>query len=492
MFFEALARFADLYVILMIFVGVTVGIIGGALPGISPSMTIALLLPMTLYMPTSYAISILMGAYQGAMLGGSISAILINTPGTASAAATVLDGYPMKVNGQGLKALHMALYSSVTGGLVGTVILIISANQLARVALMFGPPEYFALMLLSLTLIAGIAGKSLLKGLLVGGFGLLLAFVGLDPIYGTTRFTFRMIELSDGIHNLALFIGAFAISELLSQLSNKSLKGELVAETDLGKKNGLTWKEYVSQLPNMTISGIIGALIGILPGIGGSTASFMAYASAQKRSKTPEKFGTGIIDGVAAAEASNNGVCGGALVPLLSLGIPGDVVTAILVGALIAHGIKPGPLLFVENMYDVYTIFIGMLLAVFVLAIVGTVGNPLFIKIVSIRQSILFPCVFLICFVGTYAARNDYFSCYLMLIFGVLAFLLRKNGYTLSPMIIAFVIGGQVESNFRRSLILDPSGMIFFQRPLCVFLLFSAVVLVFFMVRSNMKNTATK
>lgn len=488
---EVLLNFLTIGPIVGLFCGVTAGIIGGAIPGISPSMTIALLLPVTLYMPSATAMAILMGAYQGAMMGGSISAILINTPGTASAAATMLDGYPMNLRGESKKALQTALYASCTGGIVGVIILLMSAQALAKVALMFGPPEYFGLMLLSMALIAGISGKSMLKGLFAGMLGLLISVVGLDPIYGTQRLTFKIIELSDGIDTLSVFIGAFAVSELLVQLGSGKAELRKKAETNIFTQSTLSFKEYLGQMSNMVISGIIGAIIGILPGIGGSTASFVSYASAQKRSKAPEKFGTGIIDGVAAAEASNNAVCGGALVPMLTLGIPGDVVTAILVGALISHGIKPGPMLFVENLRDVYTIYLALLLAVFALAIVGTLGIPIFAKIVSIKKSVLLPMVFIICFVGTYASKSNYFACYMMLIFGVIGYLFKQFKFSLSPMIIAFVIGGQLESNFRRSLLLDPSKgwMILFTRPISLLLIIVAVVATILMIRDNKKQT---
>lgn len=494
MMLDALSQFFHFQTILILFIGVAAGIVGGSMPGISPSMTIALLLPITLYMPSVNSIALLMGAYQGAMMGGSISAILINTPGTASAAATMLDGYPMNQKGQTMKALQIALYASCTGGVVGIAILLVSAQPLAKVALMFGPPEYFGLMMLSMALIAGIAGKSMLKGMIAGMIGLLVSVIGLDPIFGSARLTFKILELSDGVNTLSVFIGAFAVSELLVQLGTGRSILNQKAQTMGSMEEKLSLKEYFSQIGTMIQSGVIGSLIGILPGIGGSTASFMAYASAQKRSKHPDDFGTGIIDGVAATEAANNAVCGGALVPMLTLGIPGDVVTAILVGALIAQGIKPGPMLFVENMFDVYTIYFALLFAVFALAIVGTLGIPVFSKIVTVKKSILLPMVFLICFVGTYASKSDYFSCYVMLVFGVLGFFLRQFKFSLSPMIIAFVIGGALESNFRRSLLLSPDlgWKIFFTRPIATTLIVVAVVATLLMVRSGMKSkTAT-
>lgn len=486
--FDVLSQFADISVIIGLFMGVTLGIIGGSLPGISPSMTIALLLPVTLYLSAPIAIATLMGAYQGAMFGGSVSAILINTPGTASAAATALDGYVMAQNGQAKKALQTALYSSCIGGIVGVVILLFSAQFLAKIALKFGPPEYFGLMLLSLTLIAGISGTSMLRGIVAGGLGLLFSTVGLDPIYGTPRFTFGTINLYDGINTLSIFIGVFALSEIMVQISSGRKKLNEKPETSNAKTENLTFKELFGQRYNIILSGIMGSLIGILPGIGGSTASFMAYIGSQKRSKYPELYGTGIIDGVAAPEASNNAVCGGALVPMLTLGIPGDVVTAILVGALIAHGIKPGPMLFVEDIRSVYTIYVALFLAVIALGMVGTLGVPIYSNIVKIRKSILFPLVFIICIIGTYASKSNYFDVYVMLAFGVIGFLLRTFKFPIPPLIIAFVIGRALESNLRRSLLLGPSGaFIFFQRPLSAALIIIAIISAVLMVRSNYK-----
>lgn len=486
--FEIAQAFISIDVVIALFAGVTMGIVGGGLPGISPSMTIALLLPISLYLPTTSAIALLMGSYQGAMFGGSISAILINTPGTASAAATVLDGYAMSLKGQSGKALNMALYASCLGGIVGIVILLFMAPYLAKAALKFGPPEYFGLMMLSIALIAGISGKTLTKGIAAASLGVLFSTVGLDPIYGTRRFTFDTINLSDGISTLSVFIGLFAMSELMIQLMAGrhalSKKPETMAISDK-----LTLRELWSQKMNILISGTMGALIGSLPGVGGSTACFVAYADAQRRSKTPEKFGTGIIDGVAAAEAANNAVAGGALVPMLTLGIPGDVVTAILVGALIAHGIKPGPLLFVENIGAVYQIYIALFLAIIVLFIVGKAGIPVFSKIVKVKKSLLLPLILIICVIGTYSYRANVFDCIVMLLFGALGFAMRRLEFPIAPMVIAFVIGKAMELSLRQSLLMSKGSlMIFFTRPLSAFLLVFAVLFAGFVIYRNRKN----
>jgi len=491
--FEIFMEFMNPGAILFLFVGCFAGIIGGCLPGISPSMTIALLLPISLYMPKVTAIALLLGAYQGAMFGGSISAILINTPGTASSAATVIDGYQMAQQGKARKALSMALYASCTGGFIGCIILLAGAQSLAKVTLQFGPPEYFSMMVLSLMLIAGLSGKSLLKGLITAGLGLAMSTVGIEQIYGVHRFTFGNMNLWDGFSSLSLFIGLFAFSEVLNILLKP--KSELDAKPDVHSNKGepLTFQEYWGQRYNMIISGVLGSLIGILPGIGGSTANFLAYAEAQRRSKTPEKFGTGYLAGIAAPEAANNGVCGGALVPMLTLGIPGDVVTAILIGALIAQGIMPGPLMFSENIGDVYMIYIGLILAVFALVVLGTFGVPIFAKILNVRKSLLFPMILCICIIGTYASRSNYFDCQVMLLFGIVGYLFKKGGFPIPPMVIAFVIGSMLENSMRQSMILsDGSIAIFFTRPISLLLLIISTVLCIYMVRKNLKdNKAT-
>jgi len=486
---DVFLQFLSPSIILFIILGVTCGIIGGCLPGISPSMTIALLLPVSLYMPKIASIALLMGAYQGAMFGGSISAILINTPGTAAAAATVLDGYPMAQKGQAGKALAMSLYASCTGGFVGCLVPLGGAQSLALVTLKFGPPEYFGLMVMSLMLISGLSGNSLLKGLLSAGMGLGAATVGIEAIYGARRFTFGNPNLLDGLSNLSLFIGLFAFSEVLVMLLKT--REELNEKPEIRDRSGekLTFAEYWSNLGTMGVSGVIGAIIGVLPGLGGSTAAFLAYAETQRRSKTPELFGTGILPGIAAPEAANNGVCGGALVPTMTLGIPGDVVTAILIGALVAQGIKPGPLMFTENIGDVYMIYIGLLLAVICLVVVGTLGVPFFAKILNIRKSMLFPLILVICVIGTYASRSNYFDCLAMIGFGVVGYIMKRGGIPIPPMVIAFVIGGGLENSLRQSLILsDNSLMIFVTRPICLFLLIISLLLLVFMIRRNIKD----
>lgn len=476
-FFDFLASVFTLYNFGFMTLGVIAGIVGGALPGISPSMTIALILPMSLYLTPSGSIMMLLGAYQGAMYGGSISAILINTPGTASAAATAIDGYQMALKGQAGKAIGMSLSSSVLGGLISAVFLMFLAKWLAIASLKFGPAEYFGIMLLALTLIAGVAADNILKGLAASGLGLLVATVGQDPVQGTERLTFGIFDLSDGFSLLSVFIGVFAFSELLSQLRNSRENLNAPVELLSMKNDRLTLAEFMKEKWNMLYSSVIGTAIGILPGVGGTTASFLAYAEAKRRSKHPEEYGKGSIESVAAVESANNAVCGGALIPMLSLGIPGDVVTAIMMGAFVAQGIKPGPMLFTQNIDSVYMIYAGMVASNIVLLIVGFLSISTIVKIVQIRKSLLFPSVFILCIVGTYAERGNTFDCMMMLGFGLLGYFLKSYKFQLAPFVIAFVLGPEAELNFRLALrISDNNYMTFLEKPISACLLLTAVV----------------
>ena len=371
----------------------------------------------------------------------------------------------------------MSLSASCTGGLVGSIILILSANALASLSLMFGPPEYFGIMLFTLVLIAGICSDDFWKGLCLIALGLFIGTIGADPIDGTERFTFDIADLYDGVQLLPLFIGIFALSELLTQTGKSTEELNRPADVMSVEGNRLSLKEYLSQLKNCVLGGIYGCLIGILPGLGGSTAAFVAYADAKRRSKYPEKFGTGIIDGVAAPEAANNAVCGGALVPMLTLGIPGDVVTAILMGAFIAHGIKPGPQLFTQHIGEVYKIYIAIILSVVVLFCVGKVLLRFFVKLIGIRKSILLPFIFILCVLGTYASRGNLFDPLMMVTFGVIGFMLRSASFQLTPVVIAFILGMELESSFRQSLrVSDMDPSIFFTRPFALFFLVCTVI----------------
>ena len=335
--------------ILWIVFGTLTGIIIGAIPGLTVTMGIALLLPVTFGMNPLPAISMLLGIYAGGMYGGSITAILINTPGTPAAAATSLDGYPLAQKGEAGRALKMAIYSSTVGGLFSAFMLILIAPQLAKLALRFGPAEYTALVLLGLTVIAGISGSSLIKGLIAGSLGLLMSTIGLDPMLGVPRLTFGSIYLTSGLSTVPVLIGLFAIAEIFVNTENIGVEGKTMKLAKISGDQKVTFKEFRSHFWTMIKGSIIGTYIGIIPGIGSGVSAFVSYNEAKRSSKHPENFGKGEMAGVVASESANNGATGATLIPLLTLGIPGDVVTAVLLGAFMIQGLTPGPLLFKDH-----------------------------------------------------------------------------------------------------------------------------------------------
>jgi len=434
--------------------GVMGGIIVGAIPGLTGSVGIILLLPFIYYLDVSTAIVMLCGMFCGAIYGGSISAILISTPGTPSAAATVLDGYPLAQKGEAGKAIGVATIASATGGIISTFCLMFIAPQLARIALKFGPEEYFALMIFGLTIIASVSGKSLVKGLIAGFFGLLIATVGLDPVTGYARFSFNIPNLMRGFTTLPVLIGLFAISQIFIQLEEKILK-EKAIHPDQRITNVLPSFRELKRLFTIIIpASFLGTFIGITPGTGGTIAAFLAYNEAKRWSKDPESFGKGNIIGVAAPEAANNGTTGGAMVPLLSLGIPGDAVTAVMLGALILIGIRPGPLLFREHPEIINPIFAGMFLANVLILILGILSVRLFPKVLKTPDSILFPIIFALCFLGAFSLNNSIYDMLIALIFGIIGYIMRKNGFPVAPVVLGVILGPIVEDELGRALII--------------------------------------
>jgi putative tricarboxylic transport membrane protein len=454
--------FGHWYNIGAIFAGVVLGIIIGALPGLGPVAVIAIALPFTYLMNPLNAMILLLGIYIGGIYGGSITGILLNSPGTPNSAATVLDGYPMSQQGKAQKALKMALIGSVTGGVLSALGLLFIAPLLAKVALKFGPPEYFAIIVFSLTIIGSVSGKSLLKGLISGTAGLLLSTIGLCPISGTTRFYFNNVNLASGLSIIAMCIGIFALSEVLFQAEG-AIKGKgqvsFLVDSKRGEDRRVSLKEFVRMKWLLLRSSIIGMCIGTLPGIGAVTAAFISYGAAVRSSKQPERFGKGALEGVAAAETANNAVTGAALIPLLVLGIPGDVVTAVLLGALIIHGIVPGPELFQTQGPTMYGLIFGLLVANLVMFLVGR----LFIRfsgfITRAARHVVFPVTVILCIVGTYAINSSFFDLKIMFAFGILGYFMRKGGFPIPPLIIAFILGPMAEINLRQALIISDGSM---------------------------------
>jgi len=440
--------------ILTTLMGLIMGILMGALPGLTGTAGVAILIPLTFILDPTIGIVMLSALYCGSTFGGSITAILFNTPGAPEAACTTLDGYPMARKGQGGKALGGAIGASAMGGTLATIILAMVAPPLANVALAFGPAEYFALAMMGISIIAALEAKSIWKGLVAGLLGLLIATVGIDPITAYGRFTFGHNALLQGIGFMPVIIGVFAVAEVLDRAQAKNLGlqkfGAIKVSVELPKI-----KEWLSVKWTLIRSFFLGVFIGILPGVGATTASFVSYSEAVRWSKHPEKFGTGILEGVVAPETANNAAAGGAMVPLLALGIPGSATTAVLIGGLMIHGIRPGPLMIFEQRELVYTIFVTMFLANIVMLFAGIWAVRFFAKVLELDYTILAPIILTLCVVGVYALRNSIFDVMLICFFGAMGYFMRKYEYPIAPLVIGLVLGNIAEVNLRRALIVS-------------------------------------
>jgi len=450
-----------------LFIGVAIGTIAGAIPGMSATMAVALTLPFTFSMQPIIAILLLLGVYKGGIFGGCIPAILIKTPGTPASSATVLDGYPLAEKGQAGKALGMALWASCTADLISNLSLILFAGWLASFALNFGPPEFFTLMLFSLTIIAGVSGKSLLRGALSAMLGLLLATIGLDLIYGTNRFTLGNPNMMGGLNFIAVLIGLFAIPEVLSIVWDpKPHKGQTRSLGD----NSVTFSEYKKSFKSIVRGSFIGVFLGSIPGIGAAPSAFLSYSEARRKSPNRENFGKGELEGVAASEAGNNGVAGATLIPLLALGVPGDVITAIIIGAFMVHGLQPGPMMFVMNVDIIYGLFIGLIVSSVFLFIIGSVAIRGFKYVADIPRGVLFPGVLILCVYGVFAVNNNIFDVGVMFVMGWVGFVMLRNDIPAAPFLIAFILGPLLEDNFRQAMLMsDSSPAILFRGPITWF-----------------------
>lgn len=466
-------------VVLAAFAGVAWGILGGALPGISPSIAMALLLPLTYGLDPTHAVVLLASTYVGAEYGGSIPAILIRTPGTNSAAATTIDGYEMHRQGRGGEALGLSLVGGLIGGLFGLLLLTLLTEPLAKVALLFTPPAYFALGILGLSVIASLSEGSLLKGLMAGIIGLMIAVVGTDPLSGVSRFTFQMPELIEGIPFIIVMIGVFAVSELMSQAGSAKWVGAdegAVRDTRLKLPSLRTlWRLRRAQ----AIGCGIGSFEGIMPGAGGTVAAFLSYNEARRWSKEPEKFGHGSEEGVIAPEAANNAVTGTALVPTISFGIPGSNSTAVLLGGLLIHGLQPGPLLFAQHPDVIYGLFGGLFVANIAMLIIGLVILTPAIWLVNRPKPYLLAFIFALVFSGVYSIEHNVFDLAMVLAAGALGYLMRLFGYPFLPLILGLVLGYLVESNYRRALLItNGDHIVFLQDPVSVLFLALAVIFI--------------
>ncbi|OAZ93507.1 tripartite tricarboxylate transporter permease [Halomonas sp. G11] len=452
---------------------VFIGFIGGALPGISGVILVVILLPVTYGMDPTAAFMLLTAIYGSTVFSGLITAILYRAPGTPEAVMTAFDGYPMTQQGQAGKALGIGVLSSAIGGLVGTIALIIFTPVLASFALKFSSPEYFALAVLGLTVVASLGGR-LIYGLIGACLGLFIATIGFDPLTGTSRYTFGSLELAEGVGLIPVIVGLFAISEVmkraLGEETHQPLKKVSIKIFDMPilRKIGVT----------LSRSSLLGVVIGILPGIGASTAAMVSYSEAVRWSKTPEQFGKGAPEGIAAPEAANNAAAMGALVPLFALGIPGSGTTAIILGAFIMHGLQPGPMFMLNSSDLVYAVFAGLFIVNFMILLFSKPFIALFTRLLNIPYSALGPIIVMCCIIGTYSVRNSMFDVWLMLGFGVLGFLLEKLKFPLVSIILGLVLGPIAESELRRTLAMSRGDFtIFFERPISATLIVISILL---------------
>ena len=479
--------------ILLIAGGVLLGIVFGSIPGLSATMAIALCLPMTYGMLPINGMALLIGLYIGGISGGLVAAILLRIPGTPSSVATCFDGYPLAAKGQAGKALGVGIFFSFLGTIFGVAVLMLVAPSLARVALKFSFYEYFAVGVFSLTMMASLISGSIVKGLASGAIGMLFAMVGAAPIDGLPRLTFGFHALDGGFDILPVLIGMFAISEIIKSARERNAAKMTVLQDFKIKGFGFTFAEFRSQIFNFFRSAVIGTFIGILPGIGGGTSNILAYTAAKNGSKYPEKFGTGIIDGIVASETANNATIGGALVPLLTLGIPGDAATALLLGGLTIHGITPGSLLFDTQAELVYGVFVICLVANLMMLVIEYGGIKVFARVLMVPKYILMPIIMVLCVVGAYGLNNRLFDVWAILFFGVLSYLLEKFKFPLTPIILGFILGPTIETNLRRGLIASQgSYMPFLTHPICAAFLVISLLVIAMAVRKELKLSKAK
>jgi putative tricarboxylic transport membrane protein len=464
------------YPLLLLFLGTVAGIIVGCIPGFTITMGAALVLPLTFGMTSIQGLAAMIGVLVGGLAGGQITGILLGIPGTPSSVATVFDGHPMAKAGDAGDALATGTWASFFGGLISAGILMFFTPPLANVALKFGPWEFFSLVLFGLTIIASLSGKSLTKGIIAGIIGLISASFGTDPMTGVPRFNFGLHGMAGGFSFLPVLIGLFAFSQLMSNLEKKErTAAALIEDSRLTFSSPKIIKAILRQPFNLIRSSLIGVFVGALPGAGGSIACILSYDQAKKGSRHPEKFGTGIIDGIIASEAANNGTGGGGLTPTMALGVPGDAVSAIMMGALILHGIQPGPLLIVEFPDLVYGVFVAFFVAHFFMLGVQLYGIRLFVRLTRVPLYVLIPSILVLCAVGSFSIHNRFFDLWVLFIFGVLGYLMVKFKFPLAPAILGVILGPIGETNLRRALMTDSDLTIFVTRPISLLFLVLAL-----------------
>ena len=488
---QGLITIAQWKYLLPLIAGVAIGVVGGSLPGVTITMTVIVVLPFTYGLDPLAGLAAMTGVYVGGSTGGLITCCLIGIPGSPSSIATTFDGFPMSRNGEPGRAIWLGVWASVWGGLLAALFLVFLTGPLAAIALEFGPWEYFSLFVLAMAMVAGLAESSFLKGLISTGIGLLITVVGHDPIGSVPRFTFGSDFIGGGFPFLPVLIGIFAFAQIMTDLEKPpaSKSQASLAGTKFERFSHLKVNLEIFKQPFLLAwSTIVGLIIGILPAIGGSASSVMAYDQAKKFSKTPEKFGKGHPEGIIASEASNNANVSGSLMTIMAFGIPGDAVTAVMLGAMTIHGIQSGPLFVSQNPQLAYGIYAAYILAHPFMLLICVVLMPLMLRVTTVRMSVLAPVVLVLCVVGAYALNNTMQSVYVLLIFGVVGYTLVKLGFPLAPLILGLILGDQIEINLVRAIMTDGNPWLFVTRPISGFLLLAAALSVAFAIWQHLRH----
>lgn len=486
--------------VLALVAGTVGGMVIGALPGFSAAMGVSLLIPITYGMNPVAALTMLVAMYTSAIYGGSITAILCHTPGTPASAATAIDGYQLTKKGRGMEAMGVATFGSVLGGTVSAIAMLLIAPALGAFSLKFSVLEYFLLAVFGLTVIASLAGDSVIKGLFSGVMGLALGCVGLDAITGVPRMTLGVIQLEDGINFVPALIGLFSISQVMSLAWDvyHGKKGSVIEDQENLKKSRRLppWKEMKTLFPTMGRCSIVGTIVGIVPAAGAGVSSWICYSLGKRFSKHPEEFGHGALEGVASCETGNNAATGGALIPLITLGLPGSSVAAILLGGMMIHGLTPGASMFTEHAPTTYAIMIGFLIANILMGVIGMFAAKYIARVSTVPMGLLGPVIVALATAGTFAIRNNMFDVYVMLAFGLIGFVLKKCGFAAPPMILGMVLSEICENNWRRAVILANAkgGMLqyFMGRPIAIVLAILIVISLFSPILMNYVNKKSR
>ena len=463
-----------------LFIGSLVGVVGGSLPGITITMTVIVVLPFTFGLEPLQGLAAMIGVYVGGETGGLITSCLLGIPGKPSAVATTFDGFPMAKKGEPGRALWLGIWASIFGGLLGAVVLVAATGPLAKMALEFGPWEYFSLFVLALSIVAGLVESSLVKGLVAGAIGLVITVLGNDPVMGKPRLTLGIEFLEGGVPFLPVLIGVFAFAQIMSEVERMGGGRKVVDAVDAGVSLAVSHVKVIGEIFSRPVlllwSSFIGLVIGVLPAIGGSAANMLAYDQAKKFSKHPEKFGTGIPEGIISSEASNNANVAGSLVTIMAFGIPGDAVTAVMLGALTIHGIQSGPLFILQNATLAYGMFAAYIVAHALVLVILWIGVRWMLRIVAVPKAALFPVVLVLCVIGAYALNNTVDNIYVLLVAGVFGYGMVKFGFPLAPFILGVILGDQIEINLVRAIMTDDNPWLFLTRPISGGLLVASVL----------------